>query len=270
MTKIRNLTQRFAIPFAVIFTVAAYWLMIGISELTGQLTNSRLIFELVQMTWPILLAIALGYGYICTMKGFGKTLKAGCLYLGFYLLLAIITVFTVEEGTRWESTSNILLGILAMIGIGIREEFQFRGIIGNALALKYMKTTKGLWLTLIVSSLLFGFVHMFNILAGVTLKGAFLQSLGAAGVGLITMAIYLRGGNIWLVALIHAVIDFVGLFDSTFIISEVTETDQMSNLSSIGPLVTIPAGILIAMFLFRKSKRQEVFDHFDALRAKFG
>ena len=275
MKKIRNLTQRFPILFAVVFTLAAYWLMIGISELLYAIPPSfmgDIAIELVHMIWPVLLAILLGYGYICTAKHFGKTFKAGWGYLAFYLVVAGLSIFTaaIKADTQWESFANFILGILMMIGIGIREEFLFRGIIGNTLALKYLKTTTGLWITLIVSSLLFGFVHMFNVLSGVTLNGAFVQSLGAAGVGLIIMAIYLRGGNIWFVALAHAVVDFAGLFESTFIVSEVTEAEQMSNLSSIGPFILIPTGIVIALFLFRKSKRQEVFDRFDALRTKFG
>ena len=275
MTKIRNFTQRSPLLFSVVFTIASYWLMIGISELLYFVPASffgDVVSELVHMIWPVLLAVLLGYGYICTGKGFGKTFKAGWGYLAFYVFMAGTSIFlsAIKPDNQWESIGNIILGLLMMIGIGIREEFLFRGIVGNMLALKYVKNTKGLWLTAIVSSLLFGFVHMFNVLSGVALSGAFVQSLGAASIGLIVMSIYLRGGNIWFVALAHAVVDFAGLFESTFVVSEIDEVDQMSNLSAIGPFILIPVSVIVALILFRKSKRQEIFERFDVLRAKFG
>ena len=272
MAKIKKFTHRFPMLFVIVFASTSYGIMIGISKLLSFMPDSffcDIFSELVHIAWPILVAILLGYGYICTSKDFGKTFKTGWGYLAFYFLIAcmFIVLHAIKPNSHWESFGNIFLGLLTMIGIGIREEILYRGIIVNILSLKYAKTTKGLWLTTIVSSLLFGFVHMFNMFAGVSLGSAFVQSLGATGLGIAFSAIYLRGGNIWFMALTHAIIDFVGLFESTFVVGEISEVDQMNNLSTISPIVQVLAGVIIAFILFRKSKCQEIFDRFDALRA---
>jgi membrane protease YdiL (CAAX protease family) len=182
----------------------------------------------------------------------------------------VILLALSEENTKWQTWDKITIGLLSIIGIGIREEILFRGIIGNALAFKYAKSVKGLWITVLVSSLVFGFVHMFNMFAGATFSGALIQSLGAFGIGMVSMAIYLRGGNIWLLVLAHAVVDFVGLFKSAFVNTGAGEVDQINNLAVNGPIIVIPLGFVVTFFLFRKSKRQEVFDRMDALCAEKG
>jgi hypothetical protein len=66
------------------------------------------------------------------------------------------------------------------------------------------------------------------------------------------------------------VIDLVGLFESTFVISAVSDVDQINNLSFSGLLVSIPLELLLVAFLLRKSKRQDILDRLETLREKYG
>jgi hypothetical protein len=66
------------------------------------------------------------------------------------------------------------------------------------------------------------------------------------------------------------VVDLVGLFESTFVISAVSDVDQINNLSFSGLLVSIPLELLLVAFLLRKSKRQDILDRLETLREKYG
>lgn len=275
MVKLRNLTQRYAIVFAAALTVSVYFISRFFNYfivLIPDLYVEDVVFNIVFMLWPVALTFLFGYGFVFKEKGFGKTFKTGLLFLCVYLAVLPFTALTAFEkaGAQWQTWDKILLGVLTLIGIGLREELLFRGIIGNALALKYAKSTKGIWLTVAVASIAFGALHFFNVLAGVSVGAVFVQVLGATVAGAVFCAIYLRGGNVWVPIIIHAVVDLVGLFESTFVISAVSDVDQINNLNFSGLLVSIPLELLLIAFLLRKSKRQDILDRFETLREKYG
>jgi membrane protease YdiL (CAAX protease family) len=157
-----------------------------------------------------------------------------------------------------------------MIGIGIREEVIFRGIIGNALASKYATDKKGLWFAVIVSGLLFGGVHINNIFYGVKLMGLIAQIVSACGAGLLFTAIYLRGGNIWVLMLIHAIVDAGALLESTFTVTTVTKVDEVSSQNPWGAVLIVCLHTFLALFLLRKSKQPAVFARLEQLRNRYG
>ena len=195
---------------------------------------------------------------------------AGLPFFCLYTFVALINILFACTGaeTEWESGANIFLGILMMIGIGVREETLYRGIVTNALALKYANSVVGIYITVFVSGVLFGSLHMYNMISGVSFTGALTQSLGAMGIGILFSAIYLRGGNIWFLIITHAIIDFSGLFESTFLVSELTEVQQMDNLPVNGAYIMVPVCIIVSVFLVRKKKQPEILDRIAKLRAE--
>jgi membrane protease YdiL (CAAX protease family) len=184
------------------------------------------------------------------------------------LVLFLFDAF--DNGVQWQTTPAIFLGILHMIGVGVREEVIFRGIIGNTLALKYATDKKGLWFAVIVSGLLFGGVHMNNIFHGVKLMGLIAQIVSACGAGLLFTAIYLRGGNIWILVLIHALVDASALLESTFTITTVTPVDEVSNQNPWGAVIIVCLHTCLALFLLRKSKLPAIFARMEQLRNQAG
>jgi membrane protease YdiL (CAAX protease family) len=157
-----------------------------------------------------------------------------------------------------------------MIGVGIREEVIFRGIIVNSLAMKYATDKKGLWFTVVVSSLLFGCVHLSNIFVGVELTGLIAQIIGSAAIGLFHAAVYLRGGNIWVPIIIHALQDAAVMFVPLFTVTTVTDVDAMSNTNVGTGFILIGICVALSMFLLRKSKRPAVFARLEQLRTQYG
>ena len=135
------------------------------------------------------------------------------------------------------------------------------------MVLKYAKDKKGLWFSVIVSGLVFGFIHITNIFHGVELPGLIAQMTSAVAAGLLFMAIYLRGGNLWVLMLVHAVIDSAGMFESSFTVTTVTAVDQVSGLNPVGAVINIFAYTCIVLFLLRKSKHPAIFARLEQLRA---
>lgn len=275
MKKLRTYPHRFPVLFSLMVTLA----ILGISEIIGRLylmTPDILVFdllyELVSLLWPVGLALLFGFGFALKEKGFGKTLKAGLGFFLFYCFGVVVMFlnYAMTPDCQWKALPEILLGILMLVGIGVREEVLFRGIVGNTLALKFARDGKGIWKTLLISGLLFGGIHMFNVLAGVDFMGALAQSCGAVSVGILFMAIYLRGGSLWFMMLLHALVDAAALFESSFVEGTVTDIEQLSNTSFLGVLVMAPVYLLAAAFLLRKSKRPQILERLQSQRQTLG
>ena len=87
--------------------------------------------------------------------------------------------------------------------------------------------------------------------------------------GVLFGAIYLRGGNSWFLVLLHALVDSFGFFTSSFLVTETTGIQEINNIN-FESLIAIPITLLIAIFLLRKSKRQELFDRIKEQRNRLG
>lgn len=151
------------------------------------------------------------------------------------------------------------MSLISIFAIGVREECFFRAIIQNILAKKYANTTKGVWLTAIVSALIFGLIHAFNVFSGVNALSAIIQAVTNVGLGLFYGAVYLRCKNIWALISIHALTDTVGLFASIF--TTKSEIEIISTISWPSLIIGV-AFIAISIFLLRPSKCKEIVEGF--------
>ncbi len=94
--------------------------------------------------------------------------------------------------------------------IGIFEETAFRGILLPAVAETHGNTKRGLFITALATSALFGCAHLFNIIAGAGVGATLLQVSYSTLIGGMCSLVYMLGGSLWSCALIHAVYDFGG------------------------------------------------------------
>ena len=209
---------------------------------------------------PLLFILPLGLGWIYKKKRFFRTLFIGSLVI----LGALFTTFLSLSMMVYRNPDPVLktgmelfAGAAAAFGVGFFEESVFRGLLGNILGKRFGKDSKGVWTAVIVSSLLFGSVHLLNMRFGVPFLAAFIQAVGAFACGMLLCAVYYRGGNIWALMIMHALIDFGPLFEATFTTSGTTSADVIGNINPLALVTQIPA-VLIALFLLRKSKMDEI------------
>jgi membrane protease YdiL (CAAX protease family) len=132
------------------------------------------------------------------------------------------------------------LYILYVIGVALLEELIFRGVaimvVGDLLNGKKHKPL----LTALISSLVFSLFHLTNLFTGADIGSVMLQCLYTfliCGMLAVTM---LKGGNVWLCVLIHALFDFGGLLH----VQELVDASPWDN--RVFWILTIACGILCA------------------------
>lgn len=219
----------------------------------------QLIVELFCLAVLVLLTLLLGMG---------KTFRRGRLGLGQTLLpmLPVLLLYVYSAMGQWIITCmgkaplpglRILWYVLCMLAVGVTEELLFRGLITRMIFEKYGNSTVGVWLTVLVSSLLFGAVHLINAVGGAAdLSGVLVQMVGAAALGMCISAIYLRTGSLWAVALLHAFMDIAALLPSG--IYGIADIGDMVGGYGADSLVASLVYVALALFLLRPSKLKTV------------
>ena len=272
LKQIRDFSRTSPIYFSLGFTLLVSLLnqiFANLFHLLPQNIWMDILYEVVCILWPVALVVIFGYSFSFRRRGIRATFGASWFLFVFYGILVISQVMnSTNPDTTWKSNLEIFYGILMLIGIGIREEILFRGVITNAIAMKYASSTKGLWITVLSAGAMFGAVHLSNVFTGASFTGALVQAIGCAGGGALLCAIYLRGGSIWVVALLHSLRDTPGFVDMLFI--NALENQSASEIISGYDLTAIPViavDLLLAAFLLRKSKRQKIFDRIQQLKS---
>ena len=96
------------------------------------------------------------------------------------------------------------------LAIGLFEELAFRGVILLMFAEKRHTTRKGLFWSLVLTSAVFGAVHLVNVLMGAGIGAVILQIGYSFLIGAMCSVVLLKTRNIWLCVILHAVYDFSG------------------------------------------------------------
>lgn len=98
-------------------------------------------------------------------------------------------------------------------------------------------------------------MHLGNIFAGVSIKGAIVQAIYSIFIGFYFGAIYTRTKNIWSVSLLHALLDCSSLIDAgVFGLSTTTE------IMSGGSLPTVLFSLIylfLGLYILRDKKADE-------------
>ncbi|EFG86547.1 CAAX amino terminal protease family protein [Clostridium carboxidivorans P7] len=224
----------------------------------------QLISECIGIAAALIIMHLVKKKYIIKEKGIG--ILRGLFVGGFLVVICLLGAASALANVLHNGKANqllplpqIVIFIATMAGVGISEEFIFRGTILNLFIDKFNKTPKGIYASIITSSAIFGIAHITNIFSGVSVKSAFIQAVGAAVLGSLLAAIYLRTRNIWVVAILHAFMDFSALIGSGFFgtNSIASEINSYTWVKFIGCLI-----YLIPVFvLLRKKKLAEILEN---------
>lgn len=124
------------------------------------------------------------------LSGAGKQLGTGMLigtglYTACVLILMALGIYRIEGLNPW---TFVIPAVAMALSSGMFEELLFRGVLFRS-----VEDMFGSWISLIVSSAVFGFVHLVNPAA--TLTGAICISIEA---GLLLAAAYMLTRRLWL------------------------------------------------------------------------
>ena len=178
-----------------------------------QMTIVRLVLSAIMIGIMILMG---GKEKLLKLKdGFGYTLRK-CRYiliLAFILGMLVFIPGILNYGFSPELITKEISYFVLCITIGLFEEGLFRGVIFQGLVRKTGSTRKGIWMAVIISSLIFGFVHVYTYVIGgrYDLVGI-IESIGktiqTGIIGIILAAVYIKTKNFWAIALVHTLNDF--------------------------------------------------------------
>lgn len=186
--------------------------------------------------------------------GFGRGILCGIPFL----LIGIGSMVVSNAGVSFSelkfiSLPRAVLFTVNMLLVGANEEIWMRSLILNGLVRKYGEGRRNAWKAIIVSALVFGAVHIPNILFvhPVTLA---VQVVNAAAGGVLFGVMYLRSRNIWAGIFVHAAVDWLSLFVGSCFVG--TETILSMELGIGQGIVIAIMGsfppILISLWLMRK------------------
>ncbi|MBR6549185.1 MAG: CPBP family intramembrane metalloprotease, partial [Clostridia bacterium] len=241
-------------------------LLLGLGQLLSLLPDTlamKYLQEAILMIFPV--AIVFFFGFSRAFKN-GSFLRGLYCFLPFIVLqLFLLAVFFSDKlgnpEIPWKPWYLMVVGVVSVIGVGVREECIYRATIQNIVAKKHANSVKGIWITVIVGALIFGLTHVTNIFFGADPLAVLKQMVSVAIIGLLYGAVYLRSGSLWALILVHTLTDIVGLAPSTFLRGG-SVTADISRLSfSWISIVLWLFYIGLAAYLLRPSKCKQIYEN---------
>jgi membrane protease YdiL (CAAX protease family) len=189
------------------------------------------------------------FGWLDT-AGFTSPKKWRALWLGWPLIL--FSLINVDEGIVIDFSKPLLIGLhlLTALSTGWVEEVLCRGVVVTAFLQKWGRSKKGIYLSVLASSALFGLAHLANFIQGrKPLLNNLTQITFAIFFGVIFAACVLRNRSIWL----HAAVDWAGTLREVAVGGGLRLTTPVitPNSALISILITLPL-FLYGLFILRK------------------
>lgn len=187
------------------------------------------------------LLITLFFGY--RVFGLRKNKSAALVALAA-LAVAVnnLPIIGLVSGNAWVEKRGIylLFLILEALAIGFFEEFTFRGVLFTSVLETRRGSSKEIFKATLMSSLMFGLIHLCNVFFGGGIGATLLQAGYSTLIGGMLSIVLLKTGSIWLCVAIHAIYDFCGYLVPTLGGGRIWD----------GATVAITAVLGIAVFLF--------------------
>ena len=204
----------------------------GSSILLAAITNypkgELVITEAVLASLVLIVTLLFRNGYVFTQKH--EKLTKGLFYGSYFIIGASVFILVYRSGLK-EGLAVLNLAVGCFL-VGLSEELLCRGWLLNEFLEKFGNTKKGVWYSIIVSGVIFGLIHLGNVLTGQAWSTTIIQALTAIVAGIFFGVIYYKTKNIWSVILLHALWDFSLLLSE--IIPIKSETVVLSSFSIIG------------------------------------
>ena len=216
---------------------------------------------IIESLWIIIIMFVLmfaGNGYI-----FEKRRKRISLLksLGLALPPVIIAAIAFSGGIFNALSYNTIdvLGLLIYcITIGIAEELLCRGWLLTEFIERYGYDYKHVKLSILLSALVFGFMHITNILYGQTVFETITQIIQTLGMGYLLGSVFYRTRNIWSVIFIHAFYDFSLMLSEIAPFSVCTGGVDTSTQSFIISIILFVIYIVLGDYNLRKTKTNDL------------
>lgn len=139
---------------------------------------------------------------------------------------------------------------------GFWEEAAFRGV-ALSFFMRQWRDEKHILPSLLLSSAAFGLMHGFNALLGANIVMTIIQVVSTTGIGILFGAIFLRGGNLWPLILIHFANDVLALASTDAATENGIITGRATAEDYLGIAICLALAAL-GFWLVRPSKRAQI------------
>lgn len=136
----------------------------------------------------------------------------------------------------------VLLYVLQCFFVGLFEETAFRGCVFMLMLEKRRKTRKDIFFSIVLSSLVFGAIHIVNLFAGAGIVPVILQLGYSFLIGAMCAVALLVTKSIWVSVLLHAVFNFAGGVIPTF-----AEGFKIWTLGEV--ILTVVVSVMVAVYV---------------------
>jgi len=200
----------------------------------------------------ILIIILIGFGQQHVLK-FKNVWKSLLIMIPAFIISVNnfpIVAFFDGRANLTEPMYQVYLFFIECISVGFFEEIVFRGILLILLLKKFKNHQNKVLLSIVLSSIIFGLSHIFNIFYGLSFGDTMLQIMYSFLVGMLWAIMFLKTGNLWLTMLLHATFNFFG--QVMFYLGTVNQRYDIFTIT-----ITIVFGLITALYSIKLLKEIE-------------
>ena len=173
----------------------------------------------------------------------------------FAIAINNFPIISILSGDAYISFEAMGIGMYALecLFVGGFEELAFRGFVFLLVLERMKKNTKGAFLAILISSVLFGAVHIVNLFAGADPVSVLLQIGYSSLIGALTSVVLIKTRNLWYCIVLHSLYNFCGGIVSSFGGGIIWTASEV--------LVTVVISLLVAVyvvFVFVRTSDSEI------------
>ena len=224
--------------------------------------NLNLISEIVLLLFSLLVLVIRKRLNILKpkSKNFIASLKRGVPILVIAILVLISNLITITGESL--NIPNFISLVLFAITIGMAEEFFFRGFVQEEIVNAYGSTRKQVIISIVISGIIFGVVHLSNALGNQGIITTVMQVFQASSLGILIGSIYYVTKNIWSVVFLHSFYDFAILLGEVNTYKDCVSGDDISTAMLIFTLVgTLVYSIIYLVGAYLNLQERHVNEH---------
>lgn len=245
--------------FVILFFAQQIFTSLILNNILSSKNGISALGEIIWAGLVLIIVLIFGNKYIFTQEKekYFKSLKYIMpeLILSFFFFLFSVLVI-ISSGNSFSFGDVFNLALLCLF-IGIVEEFLCRGWLFNEFLERYSDSRKNIIMSIIFSSLIFGFIHFFNVDATQGVLTTSVQVINATVSGIFFALVYYKTKNIWVVVTGHALWDFTLMLNEISSLGSCVEVGSFNNqmliyncLKSVGLSI---AYLLFCYWIYRKT-----------------
>ena len=186
-----------------------------------------------------------------------ETSKNAIIFLLPNIINIIVSAIQLVTGARTFGGFTYQVFAISLMA-GVSEEIAFRGVpISHILTKKPAEKT--IPISVAVTSILFGAVHLSNVAGGVTWTMAIYQATAAACLGVLYAAVFLRTKSVLPTILAHFTNDVVGLLDSGSTANGLMTNITLTKLDYID-IAFAAVYLIVGIYIVRPAKHKEILE----------